>query len=81
MKVLFTAFVNELRLAVQQAFQTPFLLTAAVGAGKYALDTCYEIGKLGQALDLIHLMTYDYHSNVLHGHADGLLSPFFSSDL
>lgn len=39
-----------------------FLLTTAVGAGKYTIDNCYEIGRLGQILDLIHLMTYDYHS-------------------
>lgn len=49
-------------MAVDQTIGAQFLLTTAVGAGKYTIDNCYEIGKLAQPLDLIHLMTYDYHS-------------------
>jgi GH18 family chitinase len=59
--VLFTAFIRELRTAVQEEFGERFLLTTAVGAGKATIDNCYEITELAQSLDLIHLMTYDYH--------------------
>jgi chitinase len=60
-KSLYTNFIVELRAIVHQTFGEQFLLTTAVGAGKNTIDNCYEIGKLGQVLDLIHLMTYDYH--------------------
>ena len=61
-KSLFTQFILLLRVTVDQTIGPQFLLTTAVGAGKYTIDNCYEIGKLAQPLDLIHLMTYDYHS-------------------
>ena len=54
--------MQALRTTVSQVFGAAFLLTTAVGAGKSTLDDCYELDKLGQVLDLIHLMTYDYHS-------------------
>lgn len=40
-----------------------FLLTAAVGAGKWTVDQAYEIDKLGPFLDILNLMTYDLHGN------------------
>lgn len=61
-KPIYTQFIQSLRAAVKQVFGEEFLLTTAVGAGKDTLDDCYELDKLGQELDLIHLMTYDYHS-------------------
>lgn len=61
-KSLYTEFILQLRVAVDEAIGSQFLLTTAVGAGKYTIDNCYEITKLAMPLDLIHLMTYDYHS-------------------
>ena len=63
--MLYTKFIDELRLVVREIFGETFLLTTAVGAGKHTIDNCYEIEKLGQSLDLIHLMTYDYHSKTM----------------
>ncbi|XP_019493682.1 PREDICTED: chitinase-3-like protein 1 [Hipposideros armiger] len=37
------------------------LLSAAVSAGKVALDQGYNIAQLAQHLDFINLMTYDFH--------------------
>lgn len=39
----------------------PLLLSAAVSAGKVALDRGYDISQLAQHLDFISLMTYDFH--------------------
>jgi len=36
-------------------------LTAAVAAGKGTIDTAYEIGALNNYLDILNIMTYDYH--------------------
>ncbi|XP_063300429.1 acidic mammalian chitinase-like [Pelobates fuscus] len=37
------------------------LVTAAVSAGKGTIDAGYEIEKIGQTLDFISVMTYDFH--------------------
>ncbi|KAM4795863.1 acidic mammalian chitinase-like [Rhinophrynus dorsalis] len=37
------------------------LMTAAVSAGKGTIDAGYEIAKIGQTLDFISVMTYDFH--------------------
>ena len=39
------------------------LLTAAVSAGKYTIDQSYEVPQLGQYLDFLNVMTYDYHGS------------------
>ena len=35
------------------------MLTAAVSAGKPTIQRGYEVEKLGQSLDMLHLMSYD----------------------
>jgi len=42
------------------------ILTAAVAAGEWTVETAYDIPRISAALDYIHLMTYD-----LHGGWDG----------
>ncbi|UJR09910.1 hypothetical protein I4U23_014132 [Adineta vaga] len=74
-KSIYTEFIQELRLAVDRMFNTKFLIGTAVGAGKYTIDNCYEIGKLGLILDLIHLMTYDYHT--IYDKQTGYSSPIY----
>jgi GH18 family chitinase len=78
-KTLYTQFIQGLREAVHQALGDKFLLTTAVGAGKNTIDNCYEIGKLGQLLDLIHLMTYDFHCKIfLENEKKSLFGNLFS---
>ena len=59
-KAGFTAFVQELK----EAFQPyGWELTAAVSAVKSTIDNAYEVPELSEALDAIHLMTYDFHGS------------------
>ena len=59
-KAGFTAFVQELK----EAFQPyGWELTAAVSAVKSTIDKAYEVPELSEALDAIHLMTYDFHGS------------------
>ncbi|KAM4797428.1 acidic mammalian chitinase-like [Rhinophrynus dorsalis] len=46
------------------------LMTAAVSAGKGTIDAGYEISKIGQTLDFISVMTYDFHGgwDTVSGH-------------
>ncbi|CAF1269058.1 unnamed protein product [Adineta steineri] len=74
-KSIYTSFIEKLRIAVDEIFHNEFLLTTAVGAGKNTIDNCYEIEKLSQVLDLIHLMTYDYHS--IYDKQTGYSSPIY----
>ncbi|KAL7640813.1 UNVERIFIED_CONTAM: hypothetical protein RMT77_009088 [Armadillidium vulgare] len=54
-------FVHLLR-EMKEAFQPyQWILTAAVGAGSSTIDTAYDIPKMSEYLDLIHMMGYDYH--------------------
>ncbi len=37
------------------------LMTAAVAASKYTIDLGYDVPAMAETLDLINLMSYDYH--------------------
>lgn len=37
------------------------ILTAALSAGPNTIEPAYDIAAMGQALDYLHVMTYDYH--------------------
>ena len=39
------------------------LITAAVSAGKVTIEKAYEVGKLGETLDILNLMSYDLHGS------------------
>jgi chitinase len=43
--------------------RTKLLLTAAVGVGKYTVETAYDIPGMNKYLDWIGLMTYDLHGS------------------
>ena len=62
-KQRFTVLCNELRQAFDQEAQSSgkarLLLTAAVAAGITTIQRAYEVSKLGQSLDMLHLMSYD----------------------
>lgn len=56
----FTALVQELR----QAFNPHgWMLTAAVSASKTVTDNGYDVPEVSEALDAIHLMSYDLHGS------------------
>ncbi|XP_075469783.1 acidic mammalian chitinase-like [Ascaphus truei] len=73
-KQKFTTLTQELLaafVAEAEATKRPrLLLTAAVSAGKATIDAGYEIAKIGQTLDFISVMTYDFHGgwDTLAGH-------------
>ncbi|XP_063307623.1 acidic mammalian chitinase-like [Pelobates fuscus] len=64
-KKRFTILTQELLDAFKKeavATNRPRLLvTAAVSAGKKTIDDGYEIAEIGQTLDFISVMTYDFH--------------------
>ena len=59
-KINFALFVQELKNAF---VSEGLLLTAAVGASEAKANSGYDIPKLSQYLDYIHLMTYDFHGS------------------
>ncbi len=59
-KANFATFVKELR----QAFNPhDLLLTAAVSPSKAVIDQAYDVPSLSRDLDIINVMTYDYHGH------------------
>ncbi|ELK34988.1 PREDICTED: chitinase-3-like protein 1 [Myotis davidii] len=60
----FTSLVKEMKAEfVKEAPKETqlLLLSAAVSAGKVALDRGYDMSQLAQHLDFINLLTYDFH--------------------
>jgi len=54
----FILLIQDLR----QAFtNTDFLLTAAIGAAAGTIDVAYDVEKMYDYLDYVHVMCYDYH--------------------
>ncbi|XP_012941948.1 chitotriosidase-1 [Aplysia californica] len=76
-KYKFTQLVSELRNAFDNAGFPRLLLSAAVGASKYTIDTAYEVDKISRDLDYIVLMSYDYSGVWNHktGHGSPLYRP------
>ncbi|XP_061488235.1 acidic mammalian chitinase-like isoform X1 [Rhineura floridana] len=66
-KQRFTTLVQEMRDAftaeVAKTGKSRLLITAAVSAGVETIDAGYEIAKLGQLMDIISVMTYDFHGD------------------
>ncbi|XP_026862794.2 acidic mammalian chitinase-like [Electrophorus electricus] len=64
---LFSVFLNEMRAAFEaeakQTNRARLLMSAAVSSGRGTVDTAYQIPQLGQALDMINVMTYDMHGS------------------
>ncbi|XP_069179704.1 chitotriosidase-1 [Procambarus clarkii] len=59
-KAGFTAWLVDLKSALRPH---GLLLTSAVSAGRSTIDTGYDVPKVAQLLDLINLMTYDFHGS------------------
>lgn len=59
-KQRFTELCRKLKIAFAPH---GYLLTAAVAAGKGTIDTAYEISEIAKYLDLLNIMTYDYHGS------------------
>ncbi|XP_051280718.1 acidic mammalian chitinase-like [Dicentrarchus labrax] len=66
-KQYYSVFLEEMRAAFEneakQSNKARLLMSAAVSAGKDTIESAYQIPKLGQALDMINVMTYDFHGS------------------
>ncbi|TMS15944.1 Acidic mammalian chitinase [Larimichthys crocea] len=66
-KQYYSVFLEEMRAAFEneakQSNKARLLMSAAVSAGKDTIDSAYQIPKLGQSLDMINVMTYDFHGS------------------
>uniref|UniRef100_A0A3B4YMA8 chitinase n=1 Tax=Seriola lalandi dorsalis TaxID=1841481 RepID=A0A3B4YMA8_SERLL len=66
-KQYYAVFLEEMRAAFEneakQSNRARLLMSAAVSAGKDTIDSAYQIPKLGQALDMINVMSYDFHGS------------------
>ncbi|KAM3840533.1 acidic mammalian chitinase-like [Vipera latastei] len=66
-KHLFTILTQELSAAFtresEQTGNRRLLLSAAVSASKTTIDAAYEVPALGRNLDIINVMTYDFHGS------------------
>ncbi|XP_010873806.1 acidic mammalian chitinase [Esox lucius] len=64
---LYSVLLEEMRAAFEkeakQTNKARLLMSAAVAAGMGTIESAYEIPKLGQALDMINVMTYDFHGS------------------
>ncbi|KAK3588540.1 hypothetical protein CHS0354_028957 [Potamilus streckersoni] len=59
--LLVEILLNEFLDEAQRTGNERLLLTAAVAAGKFTIDTAYEIPEMSRYFDFINLMTYDLH--------------------
>ncbi|XP_061488237.1 acidic mammalian chitinase-like [Rhineura floridana] len=61
----FTVLIQELSAAFmkegKKTGHPQLLLSAAVSADKKTIDAGYEVAALGKSLDIINVMTYDFH--------------------
>ncbi|XP_060794065.1 acidic mammalian chitinase-like [Neoarius graeffei] len=69
-KQRFTLLCQELRQAYENESSATgrprLMVTAAVPAGKSAIDAGYEIAEIAKYLDFISVMTYDFHGSWEH---------------
>ncbi|MDD4076373.1 MAG: glycosyl hydrolase family 18 protein [Bacilli bacterium] len=79
-KFNFTSLICELRIALDQ-ISPDLLLTVAFPASRYAANNYYEITKINQHLDYLHLMTYDLidYSTLITSHHANLYTSGYSS--
>lgn len=56
----FTKLVQELKREFEKE-DPPLLLAASISGYKEVIDVAYDLRELGEALDFISVMTYDYH--------------------
>ncbi|XP_049812393.1 acidic mammalian chitinase-like isoform X1 [Schistocerca nitens] len=73
-KVAFVELLKELR---REFDKHGYLLTAAVGVGRYLVGTAYDVPQLCRYLDFINLMAYDLHGS--WDNKTGQNSPLYAS--
>ncbi|GAB6024068.1 Chitinase 2 [Chamberlinius hualienensis] len=56
----FVLLLQELRTELNKY---GLMLTIAIGAGKYTIDTAYNLPAISNTVDHIHVMNYDYHGS------------------
>lgn len=74
----FTLLLADLRQAMDQ-YDPDLILSAAVPAGTWAVNTCYEPALINQYLDYLHIMSYDlidYATYITMHHTNLYSSPY-----
>nr|KAI8754759.1 chitotriosidase-1-like [Biomphalaria glabrata] len=63
----FTLLVQELAAAFENESRTSgrprLILSAAVAGGKENIDASYEVREIAESLDMVNLMSYDFHGS------------------
>ena len=57
----YITLLKEIRTAFDETEGQRLLLTAAVSAGQSTIDKGYDVAAMAPLMDLINVMTYDYH--------------------
>uniref|UniRef100_A0A8C9S1U3 Acidic mammalian chitinase n=1 Tax=Scleropages formosus TaxID=113540 RepID=A0A8C9S1U3_SCLFO len=64
---LYSVLLEEMKAAFEaeakKTNRARLLISAAVSAGEGTIETAYQIPKLGEYLDMINVMTYDFHGS------------------
>ena len=76
----YITLLREIRSAFDNNQGKRLFLTAAVSAGQHYIDQGYDVAAMSPLMDLINVMTYDFHG-WWPGHSfTGHNSPLFSTD-
>jgi chitinase len=73
----FTQLVQEMKTSFEAE---GLILSAAVAAGKWTIDSGYEMGDVCGALDFVNLMAYDFHGPWDEEPKAGFNAPLFAGD-
>ncbi|XP_013409193.1 acidic mammalian chitinase-like [Lingula anatina] len=82
-KILYTVWLRELKAAFErearQVRRPRLLLTAAVAGGQSYIDAGYQVAEIAKYLDMINVMSYDYHGGSFEWGRTGHHSPLYDS--
>lgn len=66
-----TSFLRDLRIAMDEV-NPDLILSIAVSNGSWAANNCYEVEKINEYIDFMHLMSYDLIDRNITGHHTNL---------
>ncbi|XP_017770877.1 PREDICTED: chitinase-3-like protein 2 isoform X2 [Nicrophorus vespilloides] len=76
----FTQLLHEIREEIDRQEKHRFLLTVAVGAPIFIIDTSYDVSYINRYVDFVNLMSYDYHFYTKVTPFTGMNSPLYARD-
>lgn len=77
-KMHFTQLLHEIRNEINRQDKHKFLLSVAVAAPQFLIDTCYDISYMNEYVDFVNLMSYDYHFYTKFTPFTGINAPLYS---